>query len=112
MEHLNEDEIVGYRFQLDGATAHTARVSMMLLRGVFGDRIILKQIWPSLSLQDSDQCKTVVNVEYGVLTAVVTKSTIFSDITLCRPLKIKDLALCSALQLLSRCFLTQLILQP
>jgi hypothetical protein len=27
-------------------------------------------------------------------------------------LKIKDLALCSALQLLSRCFLTQLILQP
>jgi hypothetical protein len=38
----------GY-FQQDSATAHTARISVTLLRGVFGDRIISKDIWPPRS---------------------------------------------------------------
>jgi hypothetical protein len=44
--HLNEDEIFCGYFQQDGATAHTARVSVTLLRNVFGDWIISKDIWP------------------------------------------------------------------
>jgi hypothetical protein len=35
----------GY-FQEDGATAHTSRVSMTLLRDMFGDRIISKNVFP------------------------------------------------------------------
>jgi hypothetical protein len=47
--HLNEDEIARGCFQQDGATAHTARVSMTLLRDVFGDKIISKDISSSRS---------------------------------------------------------------
>jgi hypothetical protein len=36
--YLNKDEIARVYFQEDGATAHTAHVSMTLLRDVFGDR--------------------------------------------------------------------------
>ena len=43
-------------FQQDGATAHTARMSMTLLDDVFADRIISKSIWlprsPDLSPPD------------------------------------------------------------
>jgi hypothetical protein len=42
--HLNEDEIARGYFQQDGVTAHTARVSMTLLRDVFGNRIISEDI--------------------------------------------------------------------
>jgi hypothetical protein len=49
IEHLNEDEIARDCFQQDGATAHTARVSMTLLRDVFGDRMISKDVWPPRS---------------------------------------------------------------
>jgi hypothetical protein len=35
--------------QQDGATAYTARFSVMLLRDVFGDRIISRDIWPPRS---------------------------------------------------------------
>jgi hypothetical protein len=41
-EHLNVNETARGYFQQDGVTAHTARVSMTLLRDVFGNRIISK----------------------------------------------------------------------
>jgi hypothetical protein len=47
--YLNDDENDGDRFQRDGAAAHTAHVSMTLLRDVFGDKIISKDIWPPRS---------------------------------------------------------------
>ena len=43
---LNEDEIVKAYFQQDGATAHTAHMSMALLDDVFEDRIIYENICP------------------------------------------------------------------
>jgi hypothetical protein len=43
--YLNEDEIAHGYFQQDGANAHAARVSMTLLRDVFGDRMFSKDIW-------------------------------------------------------------------
>jgi hypothetical protein len=39
-------------FQQDGATAHTARATMDLLREIFGEQIILKNaefVWPPRS---------------------------------------------------------------
>jgi hypothetical protein len=47
--HLNEDVMAGGHFQQDGAIAHTACVSMTLLRDLFGDRIISKDIRPPRS---------------------------------------------------------------
>jgi hypothetical protein len=53
---LNEDEIDKAYFQQDGATAHTAHMSMALLEDVFADRNISKTIWtprsPDLSPPD------------------------------------------------------------
>jgi hypothetical protein len=53
---LKEDEIDKAYFQQDGATAHTAHMSMTHLDDVFADRIISKTIWPprspDLSLPD------------------------------------------------------------
>ena len=53
---LKEDEIDKACFQQDGATAHTAHMSMAHLDDVFADRIISKTIWPprspDLSLPD------------------------------------------------------------
>jgi hypothetical protein len=49
--HLNEDDIAGGWFQQDGATAHTARVSMALLRFLFGERLISRDIWRPKSLE-------------------------------------------------------------
>jgi hypothetical protein len=46
---LKEDEIDKAFFQQDGATAHTAPMSMALLDDVFEDRIISTTIWPSRS---------------------------------------------------------------
>jgi len=46
---LKEDEIDKACFQQDGATAHTARMSMTLLDDVFADRTISKTIWPPRS---------------------------------------------------------------
>ena len=46
---LQEDEINKAYFQQDGATAHTAHMSMALLDNVFEDRIISKTIWPPRS---------------------------------------------------------------
>jgi hypothetical protein len=42
---LKKDEIDKAYFQQDGATAHTARMSMTLLDDVFAD-ITSKTIWP------------------------------------------------------------------
>jgi hypothetical protein len=50
---LNEDEIDKAYFQQDGATAHTARMSMTLLDDVFADRITSKTIFPPRSLDIS-----------------------------------------------------------
>ena len=36
-------------FQQDGATAHTARVSMAAVSEVFGDRVISRGLWPPRS---------------------------------------------------------------
>jgi hypothetical protein len=47
--HLNEEVMASGHFQQDGASAHTARVSMTLLRDLFGDRIISKDIRPPQS---------------------------------------------------------------
>jgi hypothetical protein len=41
---LTEDQIARAYFQQDSATAHTADVSMALLRDVFGDRLISRDI--------------------------------------------------------------------
>jgi hypothetical protein len=53
---LEEDEVDKAYFQQDGATAHTAHMSMALLDDVFAERIISKTIWPprspDLSLSD------------------------------------------------------------
>lgn len=46
---LELSEILNGYFQQDGATAHTARVSMALLADVFGDRIISQGLWPPRS---------------------------------------------------------------
>jgi hypothetical protein len=46
---LKEDEIDKAYFQQDGATAHTAHMSMALLDNVFVDRIISKTFWPPRS---------------------------------------------------------------
>jgi hypothetical protein len=42
---LKEDEINNAYFQQDGATAHTAHMSMAVLDDIFEDRIISKTIW-------------------------------------------------------------------
>jgi hypothetical protein len=42
IRHFNEDEIAHDRFQQGSAAAYTTRVSMTLLRDVFGGRIISK----------------------------------------------------------------------
>jgi hypothetical protein len=44
-----KDEIDKAYFQQDGATAHTAQMSMALLDDVFADRIISTTIWPPRS---------------------------------------------------------------
>jgi hypothetical protein len=46
---LKADENDKAYFQQDGATAHTAHMSMVLLEDVFADRIISKTIWPPRS---------------------------------------------------------------
>ena len=46
---LKEDEIEKAYFQQDGATAHTAHMSVAVLDDVFADRIISKTIWPPRS---------------------------------------------------------------
>ena len=46
---LKEYAIDKTYFQQDGATAHTACMSMALLDDVFVDRIISKTIWPPRS---------------------------------------------------------------
>jgi hypothetical protein len=46
---LKEDETDKAYFQQDGATAHTAHMSMALLDNVFAERIISKTIWPPRS---------------------------------------------------------------
>ena len=46
---LKEGKIDKVYFQQDGATAHTAHMSMALLDDVFVDRIISKTIWPPRS---------------------------------------------------------------
>ena len=43
---LKEDGIDKAYFKQDGATAHTAHMSVALLDDVFADRIISKTIWP------------------------------------------------------------------
>ena len=42
---LKEDKIEKTHFQRDGATAHTANISVTLLDDEFADRIISKTIW-------------------------------------------------------------------
>jgi hypothetical protein len=112
MGHLNEDETVRGYFHQGGSTAHTALVSVTLLRDVFGDGVISKDIWPPLSLQDRDQWSSLVdtsmNLEYEVLTALVMQSTIFCGKVLCSPLKGRVWLWA----LLSRWFIAQLILRP
>jgi hypothetical protein len=46
---LKDNEIDKAYFQQDGATAHTAHMSMALLDDMFVDRIISKTIWPPRS---------------------------------------------------------------
>ena len=46
---LKEDEIDKACFQQDGATTHTAHMSMALLDDVFADRTFSKTIWPPRS---------------------------------------------------------------
>jgi len=46
---LKEDEIEKTHFQQDGATAHTANMSVALLDDEFAERIISKTIWPPRS---------------------------------------------------------------
>jgi len=46
---LKEDEIDKAYFQQDGAMAHIAHMSMVLVDDVFADRIISKTIWPLTS---------------------------------------------------------------
>jgi hypothetical protein len=49
MALLTEDEITHTHLQQDSATAHTAHISMALLRDVFGDRLISRHNWPPRS---------------------------------------------------------------
>ena len=67
MAQLTQNEINNAYFQQDGATAHTARHSMELLKQVFGNRIISKGVYPPRSpdLSPPDYflwgaCKSVV----------------------------------------------------
>ena len=46
---LKEDEIDKAYFQQDGATAHTAHMSMALLDDMSADKNISKTIWPPRS---------------------------------------------------------------
>ena len=46
---LKEDATDKPNLQQDGATAHTAHMSMALLDDVFADRTISKTIWPPRS---------------------------------------------------------------
>jgi hypothetical protein len=65
--HLNEDKIARSYFQHDGATAHTARVSMTLLLDLFGDRknfkghlatTVARSYTPGLlSVENNERCK-------------------------------------------------------
>jgi hypothetical protein len=47
--YSHEDEIARGYFQQSGATTHTARVSLTLLRDMFADRVLSKSIWPPRS---------------------------------------------------------------
>jgi hypothetical protein len=46
---LTEEERLYGWFQQDSATAHIARMSLLALSSVFGDRIISSDIWPARS---------------------------------------------------------------
>jgi hypothetical protein len=46
---LEEDEITYCWFQQDGATAHTANNSIKLLNEIFGESVISRNLWPTLS---------------------------------------------------------------
>jgi hypothetical protein len=59
---LTEEERVYGWFLQDSATAHTARMSMQALSGVFGDRINSSDIWPEGS-PDLNPC----NFSSGVI---------------------------------------------
>ena len=48
-DQLTEQEKQQGWFQQDGATAHTARVSMAAVSEVFGDRVISRSLWPPRS---------------------------------------------------------------
>jgi hypothetical protein len=47
--HFNEEHIARGSVQQYGATPHTTHVSMALLRGLFGERLISRGIWPPRS---------------------------------------------------------------
>lgn len=49
MAQLNEREIEKAWFQQDGATAHTAAMSIQLLHEIFANRLITRGIWPARS---------------------------------------------------------------
>jgi hypothetical protein len=49
---LVEDDITYYSFQQDGASAHKANRSMIILYEIFGERVISRILWPP-SLSDS-----------------------------------------------------------
>ena len=38
-----------YRFQQDGATAHSTRESIIFLQDFFGERLIIRPLWPARS---------------------------------------------------------------
>lgn len=49
VSQLNETELEQGWFQQDGATAHTARLSLNFLESIFANRIISRGIWPARS---------------------------------------------------------------
>ena len=61
---IEEEDIGNIEFQQDGATRHTAEVTLDVLRPVFEDRIISRRadvVWPLRScdltpLSDKDKC--------------------------------------------------------
>jgi len=49
VNQLDDEELSVRYFQQDGATSHTSHASMAEIQSFFGDRVILKGLWPPRS---------------------------------------------------------------
>jgi transposase len=95
---MTEDEILSAWFQQDGATAHTAKVTLQHLENYFGQRVITRGLWPARSpdltppdfflwgylkgMVYADSPKTIAHLKANILNAIsAIPLNILSDVS-------------------------------